>query len=350
MKENLISTPYDDTILVDLKTGFIYKKGYWQSKNKVNSDKRFVQTYRMTGTAKSGYVYHTVNKKIKRFFIGEHRIVMSAFIGRILDKNEIVDHVNNIRNDNRISNLRIVTSSENQKNISKVYAERFEINSFNDEELKTEIFKTLSDFYSEFNDRKGEHFISNLGRLKYYNRRKKEWIIKNPYLTSNTQKYPIYDFSLGKFGRHNIMVHKMVMKCFIGNKPEGDIVIDHIDNNPQNTRLGNLQYITRTENTQIAFSSNDYQINTQTQGQSKDYTKDDINNILHLFYVGNKSLAYLQKKFNHNRITEILKGRTYKNLYDEKWNGIFLTYNEVRDKNSKIARTQKRENYKRKNK
>lgn len=49
----------------------------------------------------------TTTKKI-------HRVVAEAFLGDIYDKE--VDHINTIRTDNRVENLRIVTSKENCNN------------------------------------------------------------------------------------------------------------------------------------------------------------------------------------------------------------------------------------------
>ena len=46
----------------------------------------------------------------------EHRIIVSMIEGRMLGDDEQVDHENGVRDDNRITNLRIVTTSENQRN------------------------------------------------------------------------------------------------------------------------------------------------------------------------------------------------------------------------------------------
>ena len=66
--------------------------------------------------SKKGYcrVHLSSGKKIGKFF-AIHRLVYETFIGKIPDGMEI-DHINAIRDDNRIENLRAVTHKENANN------------------------------------------------------------------------------------------------------------------------------------------------------------------------------------------------------------------------------------------
>jgi len=51
----------------------------------------------------------------KQGYIAEHRIIMENCLGRILNKNEHVHHINGIKDDNDIINLIVLTSNEHRR-------------------------------------------------------------------------------------------------------------------------------------------------------------------------------------------------------------------------------------------
>ena len=101
-----------------------------------------------------------------------------------------------------------------------------------------------------------DYEISNLGRVKSLARTvifsdgrvvsRKEKFLK---LSVNDRGYLIV--SLCKDTKSKTKkVHQLVAIAFLNHTPDGNkLVIDHIDNNPLNNKLGNLQIITHRENT-----------------------------------------------------------------------------------------------------
>ena len=78
--------------------------------------------------SREGIVRHVVNKKdiggylqivvrdhgtIKNYL--KHRFIFECFHGKINDVKLVVDHINNIKTDNRLQNLQLITQSQNQK-------------------------------------------------------------------------------------------------------------------------------------------------------------------------------------------------------------------------------------------
>ena len=61
-----------------------------------------------------GYYRITVRDNGKSKNVKSHRFIYECFHGVITDK-RVVDHINNIKSDNRLDNLQIVTQSENVK-------------------------------------------------------------------------------------------------------------------------------------------------------------------------------------------------------------------------------------------
>lgn len=88
----------------------------------------------------------------------------------------------------------------------------------------------------------------NLFSLKY--RKKEMRQMLSPKL-NNSNKYVRYNL-----GRNNTMLaHRLVALAFIPN-PKNKPEINHIDGNPQNNHISNLEWVTRSENNLHAYRVN----------------------------------------------------------------------------------------------
>lgn len=106
-----------------------------------------------------------------------------------------------------------------------------------------EVFKDIPNF-------EGLYMVSNLGRVKSLtkklgNRTRKEVILK--HRCSSSRPYKL--ITLSKKGvLKTFTVHSLIAEAFLNYKRGGKMVIDHIDNNPENNNLKNLQIITKSQN------------------------------------------------------------------------------------------------------
>jgi hypothetical protein len=86
--------------------------------------------------------------------------------------------------------------------------------------------------------------VSNMGRVRCDFRKK---ILKGQG-SSNRRQYPMVrlcDFQGGFVQRY---IHRLVLKYFIGNPPEGKIECNHRDGDTKNNKLENLEYVSHAEN------------------------------------------------------------------------------------------------------
>jgi len=78
-----------------------------------------------------GYKYVWIPKTDSLFemarnsYIAEHRLEMARFLGRLLEKKEIIHHKNGVRDDNRIENLELTIRGKHAKEHNQGYIDGF---------------------------------------------------------------------------------------------------------------------------------------------------------------------------------------------------------------------------------
>jgi len=101
----------DMDILINIDDG----RYIFQSDGKIYSKKYKKYIGSITNAGYMEVSLYNKDRKIKGLL---HRILYEKFFNKI-PENYLVDHINHNRLDNNINNLRIVTHSENMKNLSK---------------------------------------------------------------------------------------------------------------------------------------------------------------------------------------------------------------------------------------
>lgn len=99
----------------------------------------------------------------------------------------------------------------------------------------------------------GLYEVSDLGRVKRTGKGRGAMPghVLTPRITSRTNQYLRVTLNKGgKIRPHR--VHGLVLAAFIGPRPTG-LEIDHINNNKQDNRLCNLEYVTSSENKLRAY-------------------------------------------------------------------------------------------------
>lgn len=110
--------------------------------------------------------------------------------------------------------------------------------------MEIEIYKDIPGY-------EGLYQVSNMGNVKSlnYNHTGKEKLMKPGINTNGYYRVTLHN---GK-NKTTKKVHQLVAMAFLGHKPDGThkVVVNHIDNNPLNNHVDNLEITTQRINTMI---------------------------------------------------------------------------------------------------
>ena len=93
----------------------------------------------------------------------------------------------------------------------------------------------------------GHYSVSSLGRIRDEPRRRHYRLGSTTSQDGGYRRAPLSVDGLSRM----VSLHVLVAVAFIGPR-DPLLVIDHIDDNPANARLDNLQYVTRSQNNRKA--------------------------------------------------------------------------------------------------
>lgn len=106
--------------------------------------------------------------------------------------------------------------------------------------------------------------VSNEGRIRTHNKTTytekhgvRHW--QNRILSQKTAKDKAMRVELWKDGKHNtVLVHRIVALTFLGEPPEPNMTVNHIDGNRKNNHVENLEWLSLADNIRHGFKTGLY--------------------------------------------------------------------------------------------
>ena len=166
------------------------------------------------------------------------------------------------------------------------------------------------------NGYEGVYEISNLGRLKRVGKApgaRVGHILATVLDGHGYAKNVLYRDGIG----HPFSIHALVAAAFIGPRPEG-YDINHLDGNPLNNVVTNLEYATRSDNNihsyRILHRTHEGMKGSRNGGAK--LAENQVRKIHRLFATGRYTQSELGRMFNvtHSTVHQIVHGRAWKHL------------------------------------
>ena len=181
----------------------------------------------------SGYIRAYIGSTVGD--VSLHILVAEVFINNDDPLKKYVNHIDGVRHNNIVTNLEWVTSKENaNRKVFPCLTPKIPTK----EDLPDEIWKDVV-----FNGFKMK--ASNLGRI----------YTKKGYKTFGSEGSDEYMRVNLKKGTLSTLVHRIICTAFHGSPPSEHHVVNHKDENRQNNRPENLEWITQQENVRHSVSS-----------------------------------------------------------------------------------------------
>lgn len=158
-----------------------------------------------------------------------HRAVAEAFIPNP-DNLPVVHHINGNKLDNRVENLQWASFKQNTDEYMKEAKKKSSAHRLHCEDLPGERWLPVKD--------DPLYLVSNMGRVRSVKTNRLLFL-------DNSSKYQ--RVRLGNT-KNRYYIHRLVYSTFTGDYDYNGFVIDHINNNPRDNRLCNLQKVTHSEN------------------------------------------------------------------------------------------------------
>lgn len=189
-----------------------------------------------------------------------------------------------------------------------------------------------SSFYMDINEQwlpvvgyESFYEVSNLGRVRTIPRmikHKSGWSTRNmkvSYMKLHLTKFGHLRLTLvgekGREFRKPVLVHRLVAEAFIPN-PEGKPHINHIDNNPSNNRIENLEWCTPQENMTHAANCNRMKRQHGITNGNSTLSEEQVLEIRSKYIPRKYSQRMLAREYNVDQMTiqDIVKRNTWNHI------------------------------------